>query len=218
MAAGVQLDTELVDLKTHTTASGVDFYTINKKGNVPTLVLTDGTVLNENSAVLQWIADQKPCTVAPALQTTARYKLINTLNYIASEVHPNIAGLFNTTLGPEVRAHVTANAYRRLAFLDNELAASPFLMGASPTIADYYLYLVLSWTAQVGLSLDNFKNVHAFSTRVSELDPVKTATARMATNPKTTLPLVSHHATGHPAPRAPPAVDPVDQPTMHCMP
>ena len=34
-------------MQTHLTASGVDFYTINPHGNVPTLVLDDGTVLNE---------------------------------------------------------------------------------------------------------------------------------------------------------------------------
>jgi glutathione S-transferase len=54
---GVQLETEQVDIGTHLTASGADFYKINSKGNVPALVLNDGTVLNENSAVLQYVAD-----------------------------------------------------------------------------------------------------------------------------------------------------------------
>lgn len=56
--AGVRLETEQVTLATHTTASGADFYTINPKGNVPAIVLDDGTVLNENAATLQWISDQ----------------------------------------------------------------------------------------------------------------------------------------------------------------
>lgn len=57
--AGVKIDCEQVNLSTHrTTAGDVDFYTINPKGNVPTLVLDDGTVLNENAATLQYIADQ----------------------------------------------------------------------------------------------------------------------------------------------------------------
>lgn len=56
--AGVKLDTERVDLPSHKTESGVDFYSINPKGNVPTLVLDDGIVLNEGASVLQWIADQ----------------------------------------------------------------------------------------------------------------------------------------------------------------
>ncbi len=55
---GLKIDTELVELSTHKTASGADFYAINPKGNVPALVLADGTVLNENVAVLQYLADQ----------------------------------------------------------------------------------------------------------------------------------------------------------------
>ncbi len=55
--AKVNIQTEQVDIGTHLTASGADFYAINSKGNVPTLVLDDGTVLNENTAILQYIAD-----------------------------------------------------------------------------------------------------------------------------------------------------------------
>ncbi len=58
VAAGVHIDAEQVDIKTHLTASGADYYTINPKGNVPCLVTEDGTVLNEGAAVLQYIADQ----------------------------------------------------------------------------------------------------------------------------------------------------------------
>ena len=56
--AGVRIEAEQVALNTHLTASGADFYAINPKGNVPTLVVSDGFVLNEGAAVLQWIADQ----------------------------------------------------------------------------------------------------------------------------------------------------------------
>jgi glutathione S-transferase len=55
--AKVNIQTEQVDMGTHITSSGVDFYTINPKGNVPTLVLDNGTVLNENIAILSYIAD-----------------------------------------------------------------------------------------------------------------------------------------------------------------
>lgn len=57
-SAGLHIEAEQVDLKTHLTTSGADFYAINSKGNVPALVLDDGTVLNEGAAVLQYIADQ----------------------------------------------------------------------------------------------------------------------------------------------------------------
>jgi glutathione S-transferase len=58
VVAGVHINAEQVDFKTHLTTSGADFYKINPKGNVPCIVLEDGTVLNEGAATLQYIADQ----------------------------------------------------------------------------------------------------------------------------------------------------------------
>ena len=63
--------------------AGADYYTINPKGNVPALVLDDGTLLNENVAVLQAVADLKPESgVAPKAGTSGRYVLDNTLAYL----------------------------------------------------------------------------------------------------------------------------------------
>lgn len=59
-AANVNVECEQVDLGSHQTASGSDFFSVNPKGNVPALAFHDGTVLNEGAAVLQWIADQVP--------------------------------------------------------------------------------------------------------------------------------------------------------------
>ena len=103
VAAGVSLECEQVDIREHKTTSGVDYYKINPKGNVPCLVLDDGTILNEGAAVLQFIADQAPGTVAPENGSNGRYLVQNMLNYTASEVHAAIGGLFNPTLTPEVR-------------------------------------------------------------------------------------------------------------------
>jgi len=55
--AGLNLQTEQVNLKDHVTSSGQNFFEVNPKGNVPALVLDDGTLLNEGASVLQFIAD-----------------------------------------------------------------------------------------------------------------------------------------------------------------
>ena len=55
-SANINLETEQVDIRSHITSSGADFYSINPKGNVPALVLDNGTLLNENVAVLSYIA------------------------------------------------------------------------------------------------------------------------------------------------------------------
>ena len=61
--ANVRIDTEQVEfddqfkIKRLSKTEKVDFHAITPKKTVPTLVLDDGTVLNENIAILQYIAD-----------------------------------------------------------------------------------------------------------------------------------------------------------------
>jgi glutathione S-transferase len=54
----VPLKTILTDIRAHTYGDNQDYYKVNPKGSVPALVLDDGTLLNENTGSLNWIADQ----------------------------------------------------------------------------------------------------------------------------------------------------------------
>src|SRR4051812_25686803 len=86
--AGVEFQSEKVDLKTKTTASGQEFIGINPKGYVPALQLLDGQVLTENQAILQYIADRKPqANLAPPAGTIERYQLQEWLGFIGTELH-----------------------------------------------------------------------------------------------------------------------------------
>eukprot|EP00599_Poterioochromonas_sp_BG-1_P009409 CAMPEP_0173152726 /NCGR_PEP_ID=MMETSP1105-20130129/12416_1 /TAXON_ID=2985 /ORGANISM="Ochromonas sp., Strain BG-1" /LENGTH=206 /DNA_ID=CAMNT_0014068485 /DNA_START=68 /DNA_END=688 /DNA_ORIENTATION=+ len=186
-AAKVNIQVEQADIRTKKTNSGADFLAINPKGNVPALVLDDGTLLNEGSAVLQWIADQAPNTVAPANGTTERYLVQNALNYIASEVHPSIGGLFYPN-SEEIKDSIRARGQQKLTYLENNLIADrQFLVGNSFTIADSYLYIVLSWSGYVGVDLTPFPRVKAYFERIGNLPVVKEAHARIAENPSTVL-------------------------------
>ena len=176
---GLNLETETVDLRTHRTASGADFYSINPKGNVPALILDDGTVLNENSAVLQWIADQAPGKIAPINGTTERYLVQNYLSYISSEVHGKIGPLFNPTAPQEVKDHSVSAVNSKFAYLDKVLQGRRFLVGNSFTIADSYLYIVLSWHKYVGLDLTPYASVKSYFEGIASLENVVKAHARI---------------------------------------
>lgn len=186
--ADVNLDCEQVDIRGHITSSGADFYKINPKGNVPCLVLDDGTILNEGAAVLQFIADQAPGTVAPENGANGRYLVQNMLNYTASEVHAGIGGLFNPTLSPEVKAYVLAGYLKKLTYVNDVLLVNKeYLVGSTFTIADSYLYITLSWVGYVGVDITPFTNITAYYERIKTLPDVIAAHALMATNPATTL-------------------------------
>ncbi|KAJ3318319.1 hypothetical protein HDV06_000552 [Boothiomyces sp. JEL0866] len=179
----------LVDIREHKVKSGAlkdsDFYKVNPKGNVPTLVLEDGTVLNENAAVLQRIADLAPAgALAPANGTNARYLLQSKLSYISSEVHSSFGPLFNPALHEEVKTWSLAKLATKLDYLNRvELAGKKFIVGDSFTVADAYLYIVLSWSGYLKVDLSKYPEVERYFKGISELDFVKEAHAEMNKSP-----------------------------------
>lgn len=187
LTAGVNLECEQIDLQSHRTDSGVDFYTINPKGNVPTIVLDDGLVLNENAATLQWIADQAPGTVAPDPGTPARYELIDALSYISSEFHGILANLFRP-LSPEVDGFFREKLAKKLTYIEQTLLGDKqFLVDNRFTVADAYLYICLTWAPYVKMDLSAYPRIQAFVERIGALENVKAAHARMATKPATVI-------------------------------
>ena len=93
--AGLPFEAVKVDLRKHKLADGSDFYAINPKGYVPVLELDDGQRLTEVAVILQYIADRKPGTLAPAFGSMERYRLMEWLNFIATEVHKQFGPLWH---------------------------------------------------------------------------------------------------------------------------
>ena len=86
--AGLPFDLVLASTKTKKLADGSDYLGINPKGQVPLLELDDGQRLSEGPAIVQYIADQVPAkNLAPAAGTMARYRVMEWLNFISTELH-----------------------------------------------------------------------------------------------------------------------------------
>src|SRR3989337_2387259 len=135
--AGIPFDLDKVDLAKHQAANGEDFYKINPKGYVPALRLDDGQVLTENAVLLQYVADQKPeAGLAPKAGTMERYRLMEWLNFISSEVHKTLGALFNPKIPAESKEERIALFHRRCDYIVQALGNKPYLMGERFTIAD----------------------------------------------------------------------------------
>jgi glutathione S-transferase len=169
---------EAVDLRTKRTRGGADFNAISPKGYVPTLELDDGSILTEGTAILQYIADQKPAGgLAPANGTLPRYRLQEWLGFINSELHKNFSQLFSSATPEASKEIAKAQLARRLAFADQALAGREFLVGEHFTVADAYLYTVLGWTTRLGVPLDRFAALQAFKARIGARPAVQAAEA-----------------------------------------
>lgn len=174
--AGIELELEKVDTKTHKTASGVDFYTLNPKGYVPALQLDDGAILTEGPAVIQYLADRAPAAkLAPANGTLERYRLQEWLNFITSEVHKAFSPLFSKATPAEQRQAAIDKLGTRFDYLVTQLAGKSFLMGEQFTVADAYLFTILNWSNYVKFDLSKWPALTQYLGRVSARPAVQKA-------------------------------------------
>ena len=160
---------ELIKVSRHTgkTSDGVDFIDINPKGYVPALLLDSGELLTENAALLQYIADLKPAAkLAPPAGTIERYRLNEWLAYINSEIHKSYSPLFYPNAPEAMKDYAKANLTKRVGWLAEKLGSKPYLMGEQFTVADAYLFVVLSWAGHVSFDLTRWPNLLAFQERV----------------------------------------------------
>lgn len=174
--AGLDHTIEKTNLRSKMTDSGADFKTINPKGSVPALQLDDGSVLTEGPAIVQYLADLVPAKhLAPAPGTMARYRLMETLNYIGTELHKTFSPLFNPASTDATKAATINMLTPRIEFMSKQLGDAQYLGGEQFTVADAYLFVVLSWSSHVNVSLASWPNIEAFLARVAARPAVHAA-------------------------------------------
>ncbi|MFO1324717.1 MAG: glutathione transferase GstA [Burkholderiales bacterium] len=164
---GLPYTTAQVDLRKHTLADGSDYYAINPKGYVPLLELDDGTRISEVAVILQYIADRKPGMLAPAFGGIERYRVMEWLNFIATEVHKQFAPLWYPTTHDSTKEAQRAKLATRFDYLSQVLGAQPYLAGAAFTVADAYLFTVLNWAPMLKVDLTPFPALAAYQARVA---------------------------------------------------
>jgi glutathione S-transferase len=173
---GLPYEAVLASTKTKKLQDGTDYHTINSKGYVPTLELDDGTRLTEGPAIVQYLADQVPeKKLAPPAGTMPRYRLQEWLNFITSELHKGIGGLFNPAMPEEAKALMREKAASRLKWVDAELEGKDYTMGNAFSVADAYLFVVTNWTGHLGIDISSMKNLGAFMERMRARPAVQAA-------------------------------------------
>jgi glutathione S-transferase len=173
---GRQFDMVKVDLRQHKTENGEDYYQINPKGYVPALGLDNGEVLTEDAVLLQYVADQKPeAGLAPRAGTMERYRLMEWLNFISSEIHKTLGALFNPKITPEWKDNQIALFGRRCDYLVKALGNKPFLMGDKFTIADAYLFTILGWANYFKLDMGKWPALKEYADRIAARPAVQEA-------------------------------------------
>ena len=165
-----------VDLGAKKTEGGADFLKINPKGYVPALELDDGAVLTEAGVCCQYVADLAPQSgLAPAAGTMERYRLMEWMNFITSEIHKALGSLFDPSMPADGRERVLRNLSRRLDYLVAAMNGKNHLVGDRFTVADAYLFNVLNWTGFLKVDLSKWPALQSFMGAVASRPSVQQA-------------------------------------------
>jgi glutathione S-transferase len=170
---GLEHDAKRVDLRAKKLEDGSDYLKVNPKGAVPAIQLESGEVLTENAVVLQYIGDRTSWPeVLPPLGNFRRYRVLEMVNFITTELHKRFGFLFNREATDEFKAFVKDELSKKLSWMDERLGEGPFLMGDEFTLPDAYLFVITRWTDKM-IGLDKWPNLRAFYERMRARDSVR---------------------------------------------
>lgn len=178
LEAGLPFTADRVDMRTRQTSDGRAFTTVNPNGYVPSLELDNGEILNEGQAILQYIADLRPAAqLVPPAGTMPRYRLIEWLSFISSELHKGFGPLLRPGGPEDTKAAIRDKLGLRLNFAAQHLASRQYLVGDHFTVADAYLYTILTWTRIAGIDLSAWPVLVAYRDRIQQRPAVQAARA-----------------------------------------
>jgi len=173
--SGLPFELDRVDLREHRTAGDRDYYAINPKGYVPLLELDDGERLTEVAVILQYVADRRPGTLAPVFGSIARYRLMEWLNFIATELHKGLAPLWEPATPDVYKAMALRAVETRFDYVVKALGTKPYLTGDAFSIADAYLFTIVNWHRFLAFDIGRWPALAQFQARVAARPAVHAA-------------------------------------------
>ena len=179
LEAGLPYELVKVDIRAKKLENGEDYLKLNPKGQVPALGLDSGEIVTEGPVIVQMIADQASAkALAPAHGSAERYKLLEWLNFLTSEVHKSFGPMFSPVLADDAKAFFKDRVMAKFKYLDGALAGNDYLMGKQFTVADGYLFTMLSWADKMKFDLSALPNLLAYHARVAARPMVQAALAK----------------------------------------
>lgn len=170
--SGLPFETEKVDLKAKRTEGGDDYTAVNPKGYVPALRLDDGDILTENIAILSYIADNSGKLMPKS--GLPHWRVLEMAAFISTELHKNYKPFFTPDATEDQKQAAHDTLAKRYAYLDDTLGDRDFIVGDEMTIADCYLFVMLSW-ARDKVGLDIPAGLSAYHERLKERPAIRRA-------------------------------------------
>ncbi|MEP4769009.1 MAG: glutathione binding-like protein [Roseibium sp.] len=166
--AGASYSLEKVDTEKGLTENGGAYADVNPRGYVPALQLPDGNILTENVAVLHWLSEQFPTLAAGQGQSLDKFRTLELLSFVSSELHKGFSPYFSgKSFSEERQAENMKKLRAKITQFEKLLAeGSDFLLGDRLTVADAYAFVVLNWANFLSISLADWPKTEAYVARI----------------------------------------------------
>lgn len=172
-----------VDLITHKTEDGQDFYKINPKGNVPTLIVNDDFKINEGSSIVQYLVDlNNGDNLLGKIGEDRRYKVLNVLSFLSSDLHKSFGILFNSKVNNDFAVDVAIpNIKNKLTYLENILKNDEYIVDNQLSVADFYLFGLASIIKRylekrlksLGVQISDYPKISSLYKKLSQLPAIQ---------------------------------------------
>jgi glutathione S-transferase len=121
LEAGLPYDLVKVDLRAKKLEGGDDYLKVNPKGQVPALALDSGELVTEGPVIVQMIADRAAAkSLAPARDSAERYKFLEWLNFITTELHKNFSPVFQPAIPDDVKDFFKERLLGKFRYIDSD--------------------------------------------------------------------------------------------------
>lgn len=178
---GITLDMQDVDIMAGDNRKP-DFLQVNPAGQLPALVLDDGSILTEITVICEYLDETQPGKSFMGDTPESRAHNRSWTRWADLNVCEPLANGFRYSEGlplfesrmrciPEASAGLKACAQDKLAWLDGQLGSRPFLAGDTYSLADILLSTFLTFGEQVGQQLNrDLKTLSAWYDRCISRD------------------------------------------------
>jgi glutathione S-transferase len=172
--AGLAIELAKVNFPDKVTDDGKKLTDVNPKGAVPTLRLDDGSVLTENAVILQYLADQAPGSeLALPASGIERYRLLEWLNFIATELHKGFGPLWNPATPDSFKEATREALGKKFDYLQERIGEGPYILGERFSILDAYAFAILNWTKFHSIDIGRWPGLAAYLDRVAQRPAVQ---------------------------------------------
>jgi glutathione S-transferase/GST-like protein len=149
---GAEYEKIAIDIEKQENRSA-EFLAVNPTGQVPALVLPDGTVMTESAAMVLHICDRHPeAKLAPPAGSPESARFQRWLVFMAVALYTADQRLYypdrmttDAAGTGGVEAAARADLDRHFALVNDALDPGPYLLGETYSAADVYLWMLAKW-------------------------------------------------------------------------